>query len=97
MRIARLLLAPVKERNIYVAELVHSLQKKGNGVGGAIKGSSELVDVKIDGDTAKATVIKTHAGKDSHAPILFKKIGENWKIDMTAELHKTFAPRPKSK
>ena len=95
LKIARAVLAPVKDRNAFVADLVTTLQKKSNGVGGLNKGSTELTDVAITGDTAKGIAINKHDGKETRSVILFHKVGATWRIDMTAELNKTFSPKVK--
>lgn len=95
LKAAGIVLTPVKDRNSFVADLVAALQKKGTSVGGLGKGSSELTDLVISGDTAKAVVVNKVDSKETRNPIVFHKVGGAWKIDMTAELNKTFSPKGK--
>ncbi|MFW6107528.1 MAG: DUF4878 domain-containing protein [bacterium] len=45
------------------------------------KGEAKLVDIEIDGDTAKATVVTTdEEGNERKEPFEFKKVGGQWKI-----------------
>jgi hypothetical protein len=48
-------------------------------------GSAKLKDLKVDGDTAKATLVSKKQGKDKEEPIEFKKIDGSWKMDIGKE------------
>jgi hypothetical protein len=78
------LVAPVKDRSAFVADMVAALKQVGE------KGKDQppfpkdavLKDVKIDGDSAKAMVVSQQGGAERSEPIEFRKVGAGWKIEL---------------
>jgi hypothetical protein len=83
-KVMKELVAPVKDRGAFVADMVAALKQVGD------KGKDQppfpkdavLKDVKIDGDTAKAVIVSQQGGAERSEPIAFRKVGAGWKIEL---------------
>jgi hypothetical protein len=76
--------APIKDREAFIGDMMTAMSKmKGAKTkGGPMPKEATLKDVKIDGDTATATIVAKADGKDVNEPIKFKKIDGAWKMEM---------------
>jgi len=78
------LMEPVKDRAAYLVDLMKFMEGKEGKPGlqeeGKLLEKARLVDVKIDGDKAKGTVIVNVKGKEIRAPFEFRKEDGSWKI-----------------
>jgi hypothetical protein len=83
------LVAPVKDRCAFIAEMVAAFKKvDGKAKEGPIDIKGELKDVMIDGDKAKGVIVGTKDGKEKRDPIEFRKIAGSWKIDLPMDMGK---------
>ena len=76
------LLAPVKDRGAFMADLlaVRSSLGFGKQLKEILKPTSKLTDVVIDGDSATGTIVMTAGGKEFKWPTKFEKTTGGWKI-----------------
>lgn len=78
------MLEPVKDKPQFVADMMAAFKgMKGMKDQNPVNKTATLKDVKIDGDTAKATIEATIDGKTSSSPIAFKKVDGKWLMDLT--------------
>jgi hypothetical protein len=81
------LTAGVKDKPACLAEIIAWLEKSGankdNPNQMAELGAAELVDVKVEGDTASGKIKLKKNGADTEQPAAFKKVGDVWLIDFT--------------
>jgi hypothetical protein len=78
----RKLSQPVKDKPAFIAEFIGVMQEVGDKPDARIfESSATLKDLNIEGDTASGTLVQTRAAEESSTPIVFKKIGQDWKID----------------
>lgn len=76
------LLAPIKDRNRFVGDVIRAMKQVTNqSMPPPFQSDARLEDLKIDGDTATATMIQTVGGKERREPLKFRKVGISWKID----------------
>ncbi len=81
------LVAPVKDKSAFVADMLAALKQAGEGKGkdsGPFPKDAVLKDLKIDGNTAKGVIVTKQGGEKSE-PIEFRKVGAGWKIDIPAD------------
>jgi hypothetical protein len=77
----RKLAEPVKDKPAFIADFIAVMQEVGDKPDARIiESNATLKDVKIDGDTAKGTLVQTREKKESTSPIVFQKIDGAWKI-----------------
>ncbi len=79
------LVAPIKDRGGFVADVLALLPSKDGKKGGPFEelgGNPKLEDVKVTGDRAKGEMVGMKDGKEVRKPIDFKKEGGGWKIDI---------------
>lgn len=80
------MLAPVKDRAAYLAELMKAFESLQDGQPGApnlaeaIDG--DLKDLTVAGDTATGTLVVTRNGDTQEQPFNFKKVDGGWLIDL---------------
>jgi hypothetical protein len=78
----RKLSEPVKDKPAFIADFIGVMQEVGDKPDARIiESNAALKDLDIEGDTAKGTLVQTRETKESTTPIVFKKIGQDWKID----------------
>jgi len=79
-------LSPVKDRAVFLGEMLQVLSDpEGYGLKGpdlkAIFGG-ELKNVKVEGDSATATLVRTQNGQEQSTPYAFKLVDGIWLIDV---------------
>ncbi len=68
------------DRAAFVADMLKVIEKEDKKMP---KGKGALKDLKIEGDTARGTlVVKLDDGTESSEPITFKKVGGGWLMDV---------------
>jgi hypothetical protein len=78
----RKLSEPVKDKPAFIAEFLGVLSEVGDKPDARIlESNAALKDLKIEGDTASGTLVQTRETKESTTPIVFRKVGQDWKID----------------
>jgi hypothetical protein len=84
------LLAPVKDRCAFFADMMKAFQKMDDkkGKGGVILRDGELKDVKIEGDKAKGVFVRQEGGKEQRDPIQFARVDGSWRIDLPPDFGK---------
>src|SRR5262249_5282828 len=85
------LTANVKDKPACVAEIMAWMESKSpnkeqSGTGMDELASATIEDVKIDGDSATATVKAKNAGQEKSNPAKFKKIDSVWYVDLAGLL-----------
>jgi hypothetical protein len=78
------LLKPVKDRDALIADILNAMMEGKDEKENPFKkiGDSKLSDVKIDGDSAKGTIVSTVDGEETKNPIEFKKGSDGWRIHL---------------
>jgi hypothetical protein len=78
-------IAPIKDKPGFVGDIMAAMKKFGNKQGDQQpqQFAGTLKDVKIDGDKATGTVVRTVAGKEISQPMEFRKVGGGWKIEIS--------------
>jgi len=74
---------PIKDKPQFIADMMGVLTKidpEKQKV--PLNEDAKLTDLKVDGDTAKGTVVTKKDGKEQKQPIAFKKTSSGWKIDI---------------
>ncbi len=75
-------LAPIRDRNGFIADMIAALRQIADGPGGGpFAAQSELTEVKIDGDRATGVVLSTARGFEEKQSIAFERTLGGWKID----------------
>jgi hypothetical protein len=93
MKAMKGLLPKIKDKPAFYADLIAALEegeKKGQKKGDPGMGEATLEGLKIDGDKATA---KIGTGKNAE-PIVFRKIGNGWKIEVLAKTPQAEKPLP---
>ena len=81
--IMKKLAAPIKDKPAFIADMLDALEEMGSEESkGMSLGDATLKDVKIDGDTAKGTIVKKG---DKEEPIHFQKIDGGWLVELPME------------
>jgi hypothetical protein len=78
----------IKDRTGFIVEMLAALEKMGDKPKKSspiFAGEVSLVDLKIDGNSAKGTLLTRENGKEDREPISFKKQGPTWKVVMPAK------------
>jgi hypothetical protein len=90
MQAFKQLLAPVKDRSAFVADMIAAMKKLDpkQAKQGPLAADAELKDVKIDGDTAKGVIVTKKDGQEKRDPVAFRRIDGSWKIDLPLDLGK---------
>jgi hypothetical protein len=93
--IAQVVLAPVSDRNGLVADMFQTLMKGQDGENPMVEELKDavLTDVKISGKTAEGKISRK-GEEGGGSPLLFRKQGEGWRIDLFAGQERPPAPRP---
>ena len=80
------MLAPVKDRAAYLADLMKALESLQEGQPGAASIADaingELKGLTVTGDSATGTLVVKKNGQDQEQPFNFKKIDGGWLIDL---------------
>jgi hypothetical protein len=77
------LVAPIKDRNRFIGDIIRAMKQVSNqAMPPPYQSDAKLDGLKIDGDTATATLIQTVGGRERREPIKFRKVGWTWKIDL---------------
>ncbi len=82
----------VKDKPACIAAIMTWMEKNADKKGDSPAeefGMAELVEVKIEGDTAKGTIKTKKDGEEKSQPADFKKVGGVWLIDMSKSLEQT--------
>lgn len=78
------LVAPIKNRPQFIADMMAAMKSmKGFKDTGPLDKDAKLVDVKIDGERAKAKIEFVQGGQKKSEPIAFKKVSGKWLMDIT--------------
>jgi hypothetical protein len=78
----RKLSEPVKDKPAFIADFIGVMQEVGDKPEARIiESNAALKDLNIEGDSAKGTLVQTRQTKEVASPIVFRKIGQEWKID----------------
>jgi hypothetical protein len=78
----RKLSEPVKDKPAFIAEFLGVMMEVGDKPDVRIMESNAMLkDLNVEGETAKGTLVQTRASKEISGPIVFRKIGQAWKID----------------
>jgi len=93
--------AAIKDHEAFFVDVMAAFDKLGFG-GEKPKTKEELKDLKIDGDKAKGTVVRTTTTKDKKEkvkkePVEFVKINDSWRIIPTFDLGDDDDEKPKDK
>jgi hypothetical protein len=94
LRFAQKVLQPVNDRNAFFADLYGVILKEsdaGNPFGMFADG--KLIDVKTEGKVAMGTIAV--GGREGPIPMMFRKQGEGWRIDIIASQKQEGPPRPR--
>lgn len=78
-------LAPVKNRNKFVADMMTAMQQlntTGNTIPSPMESDAKLEDVEINEDSATGSIVQTRRGKERRDKIAFTKVDGGWKIDL---------------
>ncbi len=78
------LLAPIVDRCAFIADMFKALKNvnENKAQQGPIAANAELKDVKIADDKAQGVIVTRMKGKETRAPIEFRKVGDSWKIEL---------------
>lgn len=77
------LVAPVKDRSAFFADVMGAMKKYSKEKGAAIPlGDAELKDLKTEGSSAKGIMVTKQGGQEKRDPIEFKKVGNSWRIEL---------------
>lgn len=74
-------LAPIKDRNQFVADMIVAMQSMGNrDQSTPFQSDATLEDLEVTGDTATGFIVQTRSGTQKRERIDFKRINGSWKI-----------------
>jgi len=78
------LVTPIKDKGAFVGDMMAAFEALGEGGPGgpAEVFNGNLVGLKIDGDSATATIEGKKDGQDMSKPIAFKRVDNGWLIEM---------------
>jgi hypothetical protein len=77
--------AAIKDRPAFVADVMAAIKQLDARAAedmSPLPKDAELKDLQVEGDTAKAVLVKPHEGKEKRKPIQFRKVGNSWKIEL---------------
>jgi len=79
----------IKDRPGFIADIGPIIKKGAKGERNFLGSKDAKVkDVKIDGTSAKGTLVWTKDEKETTGDITFKKVGDSWKIDSVPETNR---------
>ncbi|MDA7977569.1 MAG: hypothetical protein MPJ50_02225 [Pirellulales bacterium] len=78
------LMAPVKNKPAFIADLIKWIDERSDDDGGMMDEviNGQLKNVEVDGETAKGVIAMTKDGEANEEPVEFRKINGKWFIHL---------------
>jgi hypothetical protein len=89
LKMVRKILAPVKDRDAFLADMLSLMPKDGKRKGGLLDKlgpNPVLANVKIEGEKAKGEIVGMKDGMEVRESVEFRKEAGSWKIDLPLDL-----------
>ena len=80
------LAAPIKDKPAFIGEMFGAIDEMSDGDSADMSfENATLKDLKVDGGTATATIVKKVGDGEKSDPIAFEKVDGGWLVDIPME------------
>jgi hypothetical protein len=81
-KIMKKVIAPVKDRRAFLADLMAAMEKLPGGMKKQDLGAAELKDLKVEDDRATGVLVSTEGGAEQRTAVVFRRQGGGWRMEM---------------